>query len=204
VSVTVKVYPVLPYTFVSYSYNTTSDSDAFWSLVAYWASQLPQLSEAGLMGYHYPEPNVPSEKNSSISGKLHGFLNGPELSVSEVEALLAPLNEHIRTAQWGAPIFASNTTTSGDHYSALMTTGFGDADGGIPARLGSRLLDGKALSKPLDEIKNALRTASTLSIGLQIFNVAGPGARNPPGGIPGGSNALLPAWRNAYAHTGKS
>jgi hypothetical protein len=24
----------------------------------------------------------------------------------------------------------------------------------------------------------------------------------PVGGIPGGSNALLPAWRSAYAHVG--
>jgi hypothetical protein len=202
VSVTVKVYPSLAYTFVSYSYNTTSDSDAFWSLTAYWASMLPQLSEAGLMGYHYPVPNDPSEKNTSIAGKLRGYWFGPELSKSEFEAVLAPVNEHIRTAQWGAPVIASNTTLTGDNFSALVATGLGDDDGGIPVRLGSRLLDGKALSKPLAEIKKTLRKAHGLSRGLQIFNLAGPGAREPVGGIPGGSNALLPAWRSAYAHVG--
>jgi hypothetical protein len=202
VSVTVKVYPSLAYTFVSYSYNTTSDSDAFWSLTAYWASMLPQLSEAGLMGYHYPVPNDPSEKNASIAGKLRGYWFGPELSKSEFEAVLAPVNEHIRTAQWGASVAASNTTITGDNISAILATGLGDDDGGIPVRLGSRLLDGKSLSKPLDEIKKALRKAHGLSRGLQIFNVAGPGARVPVGGIPGGSNALLPAWRSAYAHVG--
>jgi hypothetical protein len=202
VSVTVKVYPALSYSFVTYSYNTTSDSEVFWSLTAYWASMLPQLSEAGLMGYHYPVPNDPSEKNSSIGGKLRGYWFGPELSKSELEAVLAPVNEHIRTSQWGAPVFASNTTISGDNISALLATGLGDDDGGIPVLLGSRLLDGKALSKPLDEIKKALRKAHGLSRGLQIFNTAGKGAREPVGGIPGGSNALLPAWRSAYAHVG--
>jgi hypothetical protein len=188
---------------MTYSYNTTSDSEAFWSLTAYWASQLPQLSEAGLMGYHYPVPNDPSETDVSISGKLHGIWFGPELSTSEVEALLAPVNEHIRTAQWGAPIVASNTSISGDHYSAFVATGFGDDTAGIPVRLGSRLLDRTALSKPLDEIKAVLRKAHGLSVGLQLFNIAGKGAKEPTGGIPGGSNALVPAWRSAYAHVSK-
>jgi hypothetical protein len=201
-SVTVKVYPALSYSFVSYSYNTTSDSEAFWSLTAYWASMLPQLSEAGLMGYHYPVPNDPSEKNASIGGKLHGYWLGPELSKSELETVLAPVNEHIRTAQWGAPIFASNMTMSGDNFSALMATGFADGNAGILIRLGSRLLDGKALSKPLNEINKALKKAHGLSRGLEIFYVAGKGAREPIGGISGGSNALLPAWRSAYAHVG--
>ena len=200
VSVTVKAYPALPHTFVRYSYNTTGDSDAFWSLIAYWTSLLPQFSEAGLMGYHYPEPNDPSEKNASISGKLHGSYFGPELSKSQVEALLAPVNEHIRNAKWGAPIFASNISTSGTNYSALMATGFADAKVGVPLRLASRLFDGKALAKPFDELKAALKKANGQSRGLQIFNVAGKGAREPMGGIPGGSNALLPAWRSAYAH----
>jgi hypothetical protein len=132
VSVTVKVYPALSYSFVSYSYNITSDSEAFWSLTAYWASML--------VDYHYPVPNDPSEKNASISGKLHGYWLGPELSKSELETVLAPVNEHIRTAQWGAPIFASNMTVSGDNFSALMATGFADGNVGIPIRLGSRLL----------------------------------------------------------------
>lgn len=204
VSVTVKAYPNLPATLVTYSYNTTSDSEALWYLAAYWASQLPRLSEAGLMGYHYPMPNDPSEGNASISGRLRGYWFGPELAISEVEALLAPVNEHIRTAQWGAPIFASNTTTSLDQYSAFMAEGFPQYTAGKPVRLGSRLLDGEALLKPHDEIKLALKKASRLSIGLQLFNVAGKGARDPVGGIPGGSNALLPAWRSAYAHVGTS
>jgi hypothetical protein len=84
-------------------------------------------------------------------------------------------------------------TVSGDNFSALMATGFADGNVGIPIRLGSRLLDGKSLSKPLDEIKKAPKRAHGLSRGLEIFNAAGKGAREPIGGIPGGSNALLPA-----------
>jgi hypothetical protein len=202
ISVTIKAYPPLPYTYVSYSFNTTSNSDTFWSLTAYWVSQLPRLSEAGLMGYHYPVPSVTNEGNTSAVGKLHGFWFAPNLSQHEVEALLAPVNDHIQSSQWEDPVSMSNSSTSSEHISRRMAAGMAEDPAGFPARLGSRLLDGKALSKPLGELKSALREAHGLSQGLQIFNVAAKGAREPVGGIPGGSNAVLPAWRSAYAHVG--
>lgn len=197
-----KVYPALPFTMISYTYNTVPDSEAFWSLVAYWASQLPRLSEAGLMGYHYPIPSDPTEKNSSLAGKLQGEWIGPELSKSEVEALLEPMNKHIRSGKLGASVMISNSSTSGSHFSQLLVSEFSAQSARKPARLGSRLLDAKALSKPLNELENAFKTAHGKSQGLQIFNIAGNGAREPVGGIPGGSNAVLPAWRRTYAHVG--
>lgn len=204
ISATMKVYPALPYTLVEYYFNTTANSEAFWSLTAYWASQLPRLSEAGLMGYHYPVPSDATEKNASIAGKLRGTWLGPELSQADIEALLEPMNEYISMAEWGAPIFCSNKSTSGDHFSQYMISNYTTGVAGKPRRIGSRLLDGKALSKPLHELEHAFRTATGLSDGLHIFNIAGKGAREPIGGIPGGSNAVLPAWRNAYAHACKS
>ncbi|KAM0721391.1 hypothetical protein Q7P37_002315 [Cladosporium fusiforme] len=200
ISVTMKVYPALPYTRINYAISTAPDSNAFWSLTAYWASQLPQLSEAGLMGYHYPLPLDPTENNASIAGKLQGSWIGPELSKPDIEALLEPMHQHIRTADWGSPILITNSSVSGDHFSQELISKFSADTAGKPARLGSRLLDGKALSKPLHELKHAFKTAHGLSTGLQIFNVAGKGAREPVGGVLGGSNALLPAWRSAYAH----
>lgn len=197
-----KVYPALPFTIITYTYSTSPNSDAFWSLIAYWASQLPRLSEAGLMGYHYPIPSDPTEKNSSLAGKLQGEWIGPELTKSEIEALLEPMNKHIRSGELGASVVISNTSTSGSHFSQLLVSEFSAQSAGKPARLGSRLLDGKALSKPLSELKDAFRTAHGKSQGLQIFNIAGKGAREPAGGIPGGSNAVLPAWRRTYAHVG--
>lgn len=198
-----KVYPPLPYTLINYSFNTTSDSETFWSLTAYLLSQVPRLADAGLMGYHYPIPMNPDEKNGSIRGKLKGSWYAPMMSQSEVEALLAPMNEHIHASNWGDRVFAAHTGVSGNAFSQRLVSAFPAQNAGIPARLGSRLLDRRALSKPFNELKSALKRASGLSAGLHVFVVAGNGVRQPVGGVPGGSNAVLPAWRSTYAHVGK-
>jgi hypothetical protein len=77
---------------------------------------------------------------------------------------------------------------------------------GTPVRLGSRLLDEKALSKPLPVLEKVLRGASDDLIDWPILGhvIAGPGTWSPKGGIAGGSNAVLPAWRRACMQIGKS
>lgn len=60
-SVAVKVYPPTPVTYYPFFYSTKKDSDAFWSLSAYLYAKLPRLAEAGLMGYHFLNPDDQSE-----------------------------------------------------------------------------------------------------------------------------------------------
>ena len=65
---------------------------------------------------------------------------------------------------------------------------------GTDAILGNRLLDEKALSKPLPALASALRVAYP-TVGLLFNLVSGPGVWNatPPGGL----GSMAPAWRKA-------
>lgn len=199
ISVTMKVYESMPYTEFGFSYNTTSGSDTFWSMVAYFHSQIPQLVESGLMGYFWVTPIDANERNASMTGKLYGEWLAPKLTPSRVRELLAPIEEHMKSGKWEDPVF---TTSDGeehpDYIKGFAATNDPDV-AGVPVRLGSRLLNEKALSRPLPELADTLRRATDNSAGWPILGhvIAGPGTWRPKGGVAGGSNAVLPAWREA-------
>lgn len=202
-SVTVKAYENLPYTEFSFAYNTTANSDAFWSMVAYFHSEVPRLSKAGLMGYFTFLPVDTTEQNRSMQAKLEGELLAPNLSLPQVRALLAPMEEHIKTAQWGDPILIGSYGQERPSFSNGFAIENPPESVGLPVRLGSRLLDEKALTKPLPLLKEVLRTASGEWPTLGHI-VAGPGTWSPKGGVAGGSNAVFPAWRKACMQIGTS
>jgi len=204
-SVTVKAYEVLPYTSYNFAYNTTADSDTFWTMVAYFHSQIPPLVKSGLMGYFWVTPFEALETNATIQGKLYGEWLAPNMSMNQVRQHLAPLEEYIKSADLGDAVFVSGNGEERPDY----TKGFAavnDPDtAGIPVRLGSRLLDEQALSTPISKLKVALRKASSGSARWPILGhvIAGPGTWSPKGGIAGGSDAVLPAWRKACMQMGK-
>jgi hypothetical protein len=205
ISVTIKAYDILPYTEYQYSYNTTAKSDTFWSMVAYFHSELPRLVESGLMGYFWVTPLEATSQNSSMQGRLYGEWFAPELTLLQVQELLAPIENRIKTSGWGDPVSIAG---QGKEHKDFMKEYARDSKpeaAGLPVRLGSRLLDEKALSKPLPVLEKALRTASNDSIDWPILGhvIAGPGTWSPKGGIAGGSNAVLPAWRKACMQIGK-
>jgi hypothetical protein len=206
ISVTVKAYDVLPYTSFEFAYNTTAHSDTFWTMVAIFHQELPQLIKSGLMGYFYVVPIDATERNVTLQGKLYGEWLAPGLTLEQVRRHLAPVEERITTAH-----LKNNTVSiygNGNEHPDF-TKGFATSNpsdtAGVPVRLGSRLLDEQALSRPLHELKDALRKASGDSAGLPILGhvIAGPGTWSPKGGIVHGSNAVLPAWRNAFMQMGK-
>lgn len=77
----------------------------------------------------------------------------------------------------------------------------GPLSAGSDILLGSRLLDGKALTGNLTALAEAYKTASAPGLGAQAFLVSGKGVHNAK--PRGGSNAVNPAWRRAYVHSGK-
>lgn len=175
-------------------------------MVTYFHSQVPQLVKSGLMGYFWVTPLDPSEPDPAMQGKLYGEWIAPKLSTEQVKDILAPMEEHMKAATWGDPV---RTFSAGQEYADFIK-GFAlqnqAESAGLPIRLGSRLLDEKALSKPLPELKNALRKASGESVGWPMLGhvVAGPGTWEPKGGIAAGSNAVSPAWRKTCMQIGKS
>ena len=128
------------------------------------------------------------------------------MSMDQVRPHLAPLEEYIKSADLEDAVFVSgNGEESSDYTKGYAAINDPDT-AGIPVRLGSRLLDETALSKPVSELKVALRNASGGSARWPILGhvIAGPGTTSPRGGIAGGSDAVLPAWRKACMQMGKS
>lgn len=203
VSVTVRVFERLPVTTYLLAYNTTADSDSYWSLNTYFHTQLPQLSESGLMGYYYGVPSFPGETNSSISGKVMAMFLAPEKSPTEVQDIMNPIEQHILAAKWGDPVYISHIVDDFSDFTRYWKEMQVPEAAGFSARLGSRLLDESALTTDFDALKEALRKASPAPWMMLGHLIAGPGVRSPPGGIAGGSNAVNPAWRDAYSHLGE-
>lgn len=202
ISATIKAYPSISTAEYLFSYNTTSDSDTFWSMTAYFHSQLPWLSEAGLMGYYFAFPRAPGVQNQSIQGQVSGQLLGPGLSVSEVQSLVKPMEEYISNPDWADKVFVSGIGAEHQDFAAWWARSEPQA-AGYSGRLGSRLLGAKALTSDFEALQVALKISTPAPWNLLGHLTAGPGTHSPPDGIPGGSNAVGPGWRKAYTHIGK-
>jgi hypothetical protein len=204
--VTVKAYDILPYTSFKSAYNTTANSNPFWTIVAIFRQELPKLIKSGLMGYFYIVPSDATERGITLQGKLYGEWLAPGLTLEQVRRHLAPVEKRITAAhlQNNAVSIYGNGNEHPDFTKGFATSNPPDT-AGVPVRLGSRLLDEQALSRPLHELKDALCKASGDSAGLPILGhvIAGPGTWSPKGGIINGSNAVLPAWRKAFMQMGK-
>ncbi|KIW86249.1 hypothetical protein Z517_01644 [Fonsecaea pedrosoi CBS 271.37] len=203
-SVTVRAYPVLPTAVYSFSYNTTANSDTFWSLVAYFHNQLPELSDAGVMGYYFIVPNNSAAQPDPIRmGSVVGFWFVPNKTVEETQQILTPLEERLRnnTYNWTDTVFVESIAVPVEDFTKFWLT-YGAAQSvGSEVRLGSRLLDKAALKTDPAKLKKLFeQTTSNPQYSILGHVVAGKGVKTVKNGIPGGNNSVLPAWRDAYTH----
>ena len=203
ISVTMRAFPRIGYTLYVFSYNTTSNSDTFWSLGAYFHNQLPDLSDKGVMGYYYLAPEDVAETDPAQKGKVYGVWLVPQKSPEEAKQILAPMEASIRnnTFKWKDRVVMANITAySPDFSSSWALNQPGTV--GSEVRLASRLLGRKALETNQAKLAKVLKATTTFPQ-YQILGhlVAGKGVKNVK--IPGGSNSVLPAWRDAYTHIGK-
>jgi hypothetical protein len=189
----------------SFSYNTTANSDTFWSLIAYFHSQLPELSDAGAMGYYYMTPNNSlGQPDPARQGMLAGGWFLPNKTVQQTKQIVAPLETTLRnnTLGWDDAVLMLNATfTLPDFTRAWLLIGTPQAVG-ADVRLGSRLLDRQALKSDPARVKRLFKQANTNPQFTFIGHlIAGQGVKDVKNGIPGGDNAVLPAWRrDVYTH----
>lgn len=157
------------------------------------------------MGYFWVTPFESQEPNVTLQGKLYGRWLTPNMTIDQVRQHLAPMQEYINSADMADAVFVSGHGEELPDYTKGFAANNDPDTAGIPVRLGSRLLDEEALSKPISELKVALRNASGGSARRPILGhvIAGPGTWSPRGGIAGGSDAVLPAWRKACMQMGK-
>lgn len=197
ISVTVRIYPNVPYTNYIFAYNTTANSDTFWNLLTLFHSYLPSISEAGGMGYYFAWPLQTAEPDPLKAAKLVGTFLMPNKSPSEAVAIMAPMDAAINNAKWPAKVFSSNFSIPYPSFSAQWAQNPSQSVG-TDARIGSRLLDKAALTGSQSALKTALRKSTPAPWPMLGHLVAGPGVRNAT--IPGSSNAVLPAWRKTVTH----
>ena len=195
------MYPKIRTGHYVFAYNTTSDSDTFWSMAAYFHSQMPMLTNGGVLGYYSVIPLNSDLKNKSIQGQVTGEFFAPGNSGKYLESVIAPVNSHIKHGDWGDTVYVRGITNEYHDFAKYWKTR-PPQSAGFSARLGSRLLDEKAMTGDMNKLKSALRKSTPTEWYIIGHLVAGPGAHNPPNGIPGGSNAVGPGWRKAYAHVG--
>lgn len=151
------------------------------------------------MGYYYITPDSGAAIPAATRGSLYGVWIFPNKTIEQAAAILKPLEDGLRKASWGDPI----TVFSTPRGPALQE--FNQAwlqlppePVGVDARLGSWLIDSAGLTQNLAAIANLLKITTPVPNTLLGHVVAGPGVKNAK--VPGGSNAVLPAWRKAYSH----
>lgn len=201
-SVTVKTYPSIPGTSMTFSYSTTAASDTYWSLTARFHTYFPALSQAGAMGYFYftPQSRNPDPSNAGTVGGIFIF---PQKTRQQAAQLLSPLQRDLNGSWAVDPIRSSFTPRDFDDFSTFWLTN-PDEQVGFDGRLGSWLLDDAALNTSLSKLQTQLKKSSpsTSTYNILISHlVSGAGVRNAQ--VPTGSNAVLPAWRKTCVHAGK-
>lgn len=117
------------------------------------------------------------------------------------DSLLTAVNATLAKAIKGAEdqFLTSVTETTFDDFWSWYKDNNGPLNAGFDAILGSRLLDRKSLTGNRATLKEALIVAPGNGTLLGHL-VSGKAVHNAK--IPGGSNAVNPAWRSAYVHTG--
>ena len=195
VSATVLAYPDIPISLLTAKLNTTVGNDAFWDLLTLLHTDIPRLNDAGVMGYYYYASN---HSDPAPQAMISTVFLVPEKSVEETQAIFAPLVDAITSSSWGSSIQMYNMIPRAIESYAREWSGHPPEAVGGTGRIGSHLLDEKALTADTASLKTALQK-STPPTALQVGHlVTGPGPRDIE--MPSGGNAVLPSFRTSYAH----
>lgn len=169
-------------------------------------SKFPSLDAQGISAYASLAPNFMSTAlniTSAVDGFMAIFilpgLHPTNTSKSLVAAVTELINE--ATAPYFGQFFITIHPSTYADFWAYYQVANGPLDAGHDQILGSRLVDGDALTKNLTALKEAYRTATPPGAITSAYLVAGHGVMNAK--PRGGSNAVNPAWRKAYVHSGK-
>ncbi|PYH91117.1 oxidoreductase [Aspergillus ellipticus CBS 707.79] len=217
-SLTVRAYPKLPTTTVTFNY-TISDApsvNAFWASIGAYLDNFERLVDAGSYGYYYLGASS-LEFGTSYAGDTDYYfrmesLVAPNMTIAETKTLLQPWYDaldalNISYTPWYN--HADNLHVLHTHYRKVLTDWSShdvwevafplESVGSDVVKTASRLLPRSVFEA--EELRNQTLLAHKDAIekqGLFIagFHITGTGlAIEPPT-----DNAVLPAWRDALAH----
>jgi hypothetical protein len=202
-SVTVKAFPSSVFaTAIVQASSSIEDSEAFWNVLTNMLSQFPALNDQGVAGYNNIAPNI-TIPELNITTPINGFSGLFLLPLvhpsNTTDSFAAAINDFVSKATVGYPQAVSLVTfTTYQNFFDYYKDGNGPLSGGDDVMLGSRLLDGKALTSNITALKQAIKLATPSA---QITQANLVGGKNVWNAKPrGGSNAVNPAWRKAYVH----
>lgn len=206
-SATIKAYPSFKFATVSATFGApVSSSDAYYDALTTVFEESPDLGDLGISAYYFGAANVSgADYGVPIPGMISGFIGSFMLPLIDAantsDSLLTAVNAVVAKAIKGAEdkFITSVTEKTYDDFWAYYKDNNGPLNAGGDGILGSRLLDRKSLTGNRTALKEALIVAPGKGILLGHL-VSGKGVHNAK--IPGGSNAVNPAWRSAYVHTG--
>src|SRR6266536_482738 len=205
-SITIKAHPSTPF-FVSSVFLGTlpTSGEAYWDVMASLFSKYPSLDAQGLSCYSFLAANFTSAE-FNITAPINGYLGSfnlaalyPENTTASFEAVLKNTIAEVTAPYPPLTFFSSVTTTAYPDFWTWWKDNNGPLNAGGDGLIGSRLLDGKALTADLTALKEALKGTALSGI-TSMYLVSGHGVHNAV--VPGGSNAVNPAWRTSYVHSG--
>ncbi|KFZ14095.1 hypothetical protein V502_06248 [Pseudogymnoascus sp. VKM F-4520 (FW-2644)] len=205
-SATIKAYPSFKFATVSAMFGApVSSSDAYYDALTTVFEESPDLGDLGISAYYFDAANVSgADYGVPVPGMISGFIGTFMLplidSANTSDSLLTAVNAVVAKAIKGNEdqFLTSVTEKTFDDFWAYYKDNNGPSTAGGDGILGSRLLDRKSLTGNRTALKEALIVAPGKGILLGHL-VSGKGVHNAK--IPGGSNAVNPAWRSAYVHT---
>jgi hypothetical protein len=200
-SITVAAFPSVPHITVRALTGTAPNTDIYWSAMASIFSQFPGLSDQGITAYTFVYPNTTYE--GIRIGAFEGIFSIPQLSkqntTTSLKAALSPIFEYINTTYPGHFQFSLGAVEYPSFYDWWKVSN-GPNNAGADLLVGSRLLSRKALAGNWPRLKEALIAATPPGTGSQLYLVGGKGVKDV---VPrGGSDAVLPAWRDSLVHMG--
>lgn len=225
-SVTYLTHPSLTTTSYTFLYNTTALTPTFWNMTALFHQHLPRISHGGGMGYYWAFSDLSvltddamasslpvdiSNLSPNQSGLVFGafLFNHTNSSVNPIK-IMAPLEDDLRSLSQQSnfdEIFASGQLSPPFPFTEVWAATQSQSVGSTHTRLGSYLLSNASLNLPIEDLAEGLASANGGGGPYPQLGhlVAGPavhafGGEEGQGKLPGGGNAVNPAWRKAYTH----
>ncbi|KAJ2900343.1 FAD-binding domain-containing protein [Zalerion maritima] len=173
-------------------------------LWAYGLSHLPHLVSSGVYGYMYLLPAFPlpgsvgdETTDTVVSGFYFTGLMPGQPDVSTFDTVMAPLMAEMNT-KFESLTLASYTVMY-DNFLDWYNLNHDQSTTGEDMYLGSRLFDEKSLTADEDALREMLeKVVAPYPSGSLAHFIGGEGVWNAE--PRGGSNAVLPAWRNIVSH----
>lgn len=208
ISATIKAYPSFKFATVSVMLGApVSSNDAYYDALTTIFEESPDLGDLGISAYFFSAANVSAtDYGLPIQGMINGFIGSFLLPLIDTantsDSLLTAVNAVVAKAVKGSKdqLLTSVTDETFDDFWAWYKDHNGPLNAGTDGILGSRLLDRKSLTGNRTALREALISAAPGIGGIIGHLVSGKRVHNAK--ILGGSNAVNPAWRSAYMHTG--